>query len=39
VTYAQIDSDLGHDDFLMPLPEYHRVLRNYLSRVAEEVGA
>jgi len=39
VTYAQIDSDLGHDDFLMPLPEYHRVLRNYLSRVADEVGA
>ena len=39
VTYAQIDSDLGHDDFLMPLPEYHRVLRNYLARVADEVGA
>ena len=39
VTYAQIDSDLGHDDFLMPLPEYHRVLRNYLGRVADEVGA
>ncbi|MDE0855274.1 MAG: homoserine O-acetyltransferase [Nevskia sp.] len=39
VTYAQIDSDLGHDDFLMPLPEYHRVLRNYLSRAADEVGA
>jgi homoserine O-acetyltransferase len=38
VSYAQIDSDLGHDDFLMPLPEYHRVLRNYLSRVADEVG-
>jgi homoserine O-acetyltransferase len=39
VSYAEIDSDLGHDDFLMPLPEYHRVLRNYLGRVAEEVGA
>jgi homoserine O-acetyltransferase len=39
VSYAEIDSDLGHDDFLMPLPEYHRVLRNYLARVADEVGA
>lgn len=39
VSYAGIDSDLGHDDFLMPIPEYHRVLRNYLGRVAEEVGA
>jgi homoserine O-acetyltransferase len=38
VSYAQIHSQLGHDDFLMPLPEYHRVLRNYLARVAEEVG-
>jgi homoserine O-acetyltransferase/O-succinyltransferase len=38
VSYAQIESQLGHDDFLMPLPEYHRVLGNYLGRVAEEVG-
>src|SRR6202007_3306777 len=36
VSYAEIDSDLGHDDFLMPIPEYHRVLSNYLSRVAAE---
>ncbi|MDB5969421.1 MAG: homoserine O-acetyltransferase [Hydrocarboniphaga sp.] len=39
VSYALIDSELGHDDFLMPLPDYHRMLRNYLSRVADEVGA
>lgn len=39
VSYAEIDSDLGHDDFLMPIPEYHRVLRNYLVRVADEVAA
>jgi homoserine O-acetyltransferase len=39
VSYALIDSALGHDDFLMPLPDYHLMLRNYLSRVAEEVGA
>ena len=38
VSYAQIRSQLGHDDFLMPLPDYHRVLNNYLSRVAQEAG-
>ncbi|HSW14880.1 MAG TPA: homoserine O-acetyltransferase [Solimonas sp.] len=36
VSYALIDSQLGHDDFLMPLPQYHRVLQSYLARVAEE---
>ena len=39
VSYALIDSPLGHDDFLMPLPDYHKVLRGYLSRVADEVSA
>ncbi|MBL6750773.1 MAG: homoserine O-acetyltransferase [Nevskia sp.] len=38
VSYAQVHSHLGHDDFLMPLPQYHKVLGNYLARVAEEVG-
>ena len=38
VSYALIDSELGHDDFLMPIPQYHDVLRAYLSRVAEEVA-
>ncbi|MBI2384064.1 MAG: homoserine O-acetyltransferase [Gammaproteobacteria bacterium] len=35
VSYALVDSQLGHDDFLMPLPEYHRILRGYLSRTLE----
>lgn len=39
VAYAVIDSRLGHDDFLMPIPHYHRVLSNYLNRVADEVAA
>ena len=39
VSYALIESQLGHDDFLMPLPEYHQLLRAYLNRVALEVGA
>ena len=36
VSYALIDSQLGHDDFLMPLPEYNRALGTYLNRVALE---
>ena len=35
VSYALIDSPLGHDDFLMPIPQYHAVLGNYLGRVAD----
>lgn len=38
VSYALIDSTLGHDDFLMPLPEYNRVLATYLGHVAREGG-
>jgi homoserine O-acetyltransferase len=38
VSYALIDSTLGHDDFLMPLPEYNRVLSTYLGRAAREAG-
>ncbi|AXQ28814.1 homoserine O-acetyltransferase [Solimonas sp. K1W22B-7] len=36
VSYALIDSQLGHDDFLMPIPQYHRVLRGFLARAAQE---
>jgi homoserine O-acetyltransferase len=38
VSYALIDSQLGHDDFLMPLPQYHRVLRSYFTRIAGETA-
>jgi homoserine O-acetyltransferase len=38
VSYALIDSQLGHDDFLMPIPQYHAVLRGYLDRAAKEAG-
>jgi homoserine O-acetyltransferase len=37
VTYAEIPSEYGHDAFLMPIPLYHQVLRDYLTRVAREV--
>ena len=38
MSYALIDSQLGHDDFLMPLPEYNRVLSTYLDHAAKEAG-
>ena len=38
VSYALIESQLGHDDFLMPIPAYHDVLGRYLSRIADECG-
>lgn len=39
VSYALIDSQLGHDDFLMPIPQYHDVLQRYLGRVADDAAA
>ncbi len=38
VSYAEIESDLGHNDFLMTLPHYVRTLSAYMSRVADEVN-
>lgn len=38
VSYAEIESDLGHDDFLMTMPHYVRTLTAYLSRVAEQIN-
>lgn len=36
VSYAEIESQHGHDSFLMQNEQYFAVMRNYLSRVAEE---
>lgn len=36
VSYAEIDSQLGHDDFLMTIPHYVQTLGGYLDRVAGE---
>ncbi len=33
VSYAEITSQLGHDDFLMNIPQYERVLRTYLKNI------
>jgi len=38
VSYAEIEAQHGHDAFLMPIPYYMDVLRNYMGRVAGERG-
>jgi homoserine O-acetyltransferase len=39
VASAIIDTEHGHDAFLLPVPRYVDVLETYLGRLAEEVGA
>lgn len=36
VSYAEVASKQGHDAFLMPIPQYIKVLRSYMQKVAEE---
>ncbi len=36
VSYVEIESELGHDSFLLKIPAYHKVLRAYFTRVAAE---
>ncbi len=38
VSYAEIGSQLGHDDFLMQIPHYVQTLSCYLDRIARESG-
>ena len=33
VSYVDIASELGHDSFLLPIPQYHQVLRSYFGRI------
>lgn len=39
VASAIIATEHGHDAFLLPVPRYMEVLRSYLARLADEVGA
>jgi len=41
VSYARIESELGHDDFLMPTQEYVAVFSAYMDKIADacEAGA
>ena len=38
VSYVEIESEQGHDSFLLEVPLYHQVLRTYFDRVAREGG-
>jgi homoserine O-acetyltransferase len=33
VAYAELDSEHGHDSFLMEDPHYHAVMRAYMTQV------
>jgi homoserine O-acetyltransferase len=39
VVYMEIRSDQGHDAFLLDNPEYHRALRTWMNRIADELEA
>lgn len=39
VSYANIETDKGHDAFLLDIPDYTRLLKAYLGNVAKEVAA
>ncbi len=39
VTYTVIEANQGHDAFLMPIPQYLRVLGTHMRRVAKELEA
>jgi homoserine O-acetyltransferase len=39
VSYVEVESDKGHDAFLLPNDRYEKALAGYLSRVAEGLGA
>ncbi|STR44737.1 homoserine O-succinyltransferase MetX [Iodobacter fluviatilis] len=38
VSYAEIESEHGHDAFLMEDPPYHAIMRNYMQRIAKEIA-
>ncbi|MGB0671019.1 MAG: homoserine O-acetyltransferase MetX [Rhodospirillales bacterium] len=38
VSFAEVESDKGHDAFLLDEPEFHRVLQGFLDGTAERYG-
>ncbi len=38
VSYAEIESNKGHDAFLLPNARYQEIFRNYMSRVHSDLG-
>ena len=39
VSFVEIETDQGHDSFLMDIADYHRVVRGFLGGTAELLGA
>ena len=39
VTYLEVDTDKGHDAFLLPVPRYMNAFAKYMDRVYNEVNA
>lgn len=39
VSYAEVNTDKGHDAFLLDIPEYLRLFRAYMQRIATETGS
>ena len=38
VSYGEVEAHHGHDAFLMPIPQYMKILRSYMKRVDTEVA-
>jgi len=39
VSYIDVESEQGHDSFLLEVPAYHAVLRSYFARIQSEFAA
>lgn len=37
VSYADIDAPQGHDSFLMPIPRYIKIFRNYMNHIHDNI--
>ena len=38
VSFVEVESDKGHDAFLLDEPDFHRTLRGFLTGCAEHAG-
>ncbi|MCH7710778.1 MAG: hypothetical protein IH903_04000, partial [Proteobacteria bacterium] len=37
VSFVEIESDQGHDSFLLDIPEYHNILSGFLAGAADHL--
>ncbi|MBT7527190.1 MAG: homoserine O-acetyltransferase, partial [Rhodospirillales bacterium] len=38
VSFVEVETDQGHDSFLLDIPDYHRVITGFLDGAAEHRG-